>query len=39
VTHLVYLAAALDYELPADREGNHGKQAKEFALNSVPIVR
>jgi hypothetical protein len=39
VTHLVYLAAAFDYEMPADREGNHGKQAKQIALNSVAIVR
>jgi hypothetical protein len=43
VTHLVYLAAALDYdsdyEMPADREGNQGKQAKQIALNSVAIVR
>jgi hypothetical protein len=28
VTHLVYLAAALDYEMPADREGNHGTQSR-----------
>jgi hypothetical protein len=28
VTHLVYLqAAALDYEIPADRKGNHGTQS------------
>ena len=32
-------SGALDYEMPADREGNHGKQAKQFALNSVAIVR
>jgi hypothetical protein len=37
---LVYLAAALDYEMPADREGNpYGKQAEQIALNSVAIVR
>jgi hypothetical protein len=39
VTHLLYLAATLEYEMPADREGNHGKQAKQIALNSVAIVR
>jgi hypothetical protein len=37
--HLVYLAAAFDYEMPADRERNHGNQAKQIALNSVAIVR
>ena len=28
VTHLVYLAAALDHEMPAGREGNHGTQSR-----------
>jgi hypothetical protein len=28
VTHLVYLADALDYEMLADREGNHGTQSR-----------
>jgi hypothetical protein len=28
VTHLVYLAAALDYEIPADGERNHGTQRR-----------
>ena len=29
LTHfIVYLAAALDYEMPADREGNHGTQSR-----------
>jgi hypothetical protein len=39
VAHFSYLAAALDYEMPADRGGNHGKQAEKIALNSVAIVR
>jgi hypothetical protein len=25
---IVYLAAALDHEIPADREGNHGTQSR-----------
>jgi hypothetical protein len=39
VTHLVYLvAAALDYEMPADRrKPRHAKP--QIALNSAAIVR
>jgi hypothetical protein len=28
VTHLVYLAVALDYDMPADREGNDDTHSK-----------